>query len=1300
LHSGLGELRTELLKLRETVALVQSEKAELERSLSCSREQVTALTQERANFERQLAGLIDQLSQIERSLAWVLIQKARGIRIKLLRDGTSAARWWSRFSRFVRTALTQGMPIAIAKALDKIARRILQDRSQSQQPGPDCSTPVSSPTSSDCSTPVSSPTSPVVRFPELPWRFLAGDARPRMQRGGYFKILLVSHSACRTGAPLTLLRLLRALSELPDVECWVVLQQGGDLADSFARIAPTLEVDALLARGVPGDEVYRLVASAFREFSSWGLAICNTIVVNGFHTAFAEANVPVLSWIHELPTFMELLGGRDAIEAVKAASRRIIVVADFVRQALICRFQIDPDSIRTLYNGIEPRTLHLSRETTRLQVREELGLPADALIVLGCGTVDIRKGADLFVNGARRLLTDPLAGDVAARTWFIWVGPGADENLQRWLRHDAEIGGLESRIRFIGWREDMPRYYLAADVFVLTSREDPCPASNQEAMESGLAVVAFDGSGGGPEVLGDAGVVVPYIDVDAMAKAVRDLLANPARRSEMGRRGQDVIRRSFTWSRFMDEFLQILKADFQYLPTQRLKVSVVVPNYRHARFLEARLGSIFDQTYRPHEIIFLDDASPDDSVDVARRLATRAPVPMRIIVNAQNSGSTFRQWIKGLELATGDLVWIAESDDTAHPELLQRLVPEFEDPEVVLAYCQSALIGPEGEKLADTFLAHTDDISTTRWRSRYSVSGIEEAEVALSQKNTIPNASAVVFRRPQPLDFDGELQSLRFSGDLLFYAMRIRSGKIAYLPECLNFYRRHDHTVSHHSIRGDTYAEESLYVKARVFEMFPISANAINRSLGQTVREYNLLTERFNLERPTLTANPKVASSLNRIRAALVERRPPHSALKVLLVVNDLEAGPATLSAIHVANALAKEHEVFICNAQPWRSDPRMAERVDRTVMLLEGTLGQSPWSEGDHPAGDPGEHHDRRRVAVLKELIRFHRVDVIHSRSSTADRLVLDVNEELRLPWLAHVQDDYEAWPRRDSDDPGPGGLVRRIAGAVKAMFYEHESEWTVFERLSIPYPGRRIQLFPGFDPDLITRGEGTPDPRRGGDFRFLVIPPDSWTEPAWAEAIAAVRFLNRRLVDQPGNRRARLVRFADRSTLDRSPDRVGSEDCIEVLPGPPDPLAALRQCDVVLATQVSGPGELSYWAVAALGCSRPVIAAAHDAVAELLAGLDGEAGMLLPLRRRSGGDVDQLIAAMLAYLNAPELHAAHCRGARRIFEERFTVDRIAPTCAKAYLDACNAAAFHQGSGARRPAEREVLSLSCRRSA
>ena len=549
---------------------------------------------------------------------------------------------------------------------------------------------------------------------------------------------------------------------------------------------------------------------------------------------------PVLAWVHELGVSIAHLGGQAIIDRISAASRRIIVPADVVRDALIARYAISPDRLRTVYYGLEPRTRDLAqvRPIIRLQVRRELGIPEDAPIVLGCGTTDFRKGTDLFAQLCRLVLRDCQGGRAGIQClvrlgWVPWV----PRYSQEWLIHDAQHGACESRLVFTGPRETTVPYFLAADLFALTSREDPCPFVNLEAMESGLAVVAFEDSGGAPEVLKGAGACVPYLDVAAMANTVRELLNDPAKRTAMGQQGQATIREHFTWDRFMEEFTGILRTDFGYHPSVPLKVSVIVPNYRHARYLEQRLRSIFNQTLRPHEIIFLDNASPDDSVEVARRLSLESPVPMRIIVNERNNGSTFRQWMKGLSLATGDLVWIAEADDACHPQLLERLVPEFYDPEVALAYCQSAIIGPEGELLSDHFLEYTDDLSHDRWRSPFSVPGYEEVELALSQKNTIPNASAVLFRRPPDRpEFADELENMRFAGDWLFYAMQLRGGKISYVPEVLNLFRRHPQTNTHQVLREDTYVEETLYVKARIFETFPVSMNAIASSLAQIRR--------------------------------------------------------------------------------------------------------------------------------------------------------------------------------------------------------------------------------------------------------------------------------------------------------------------------------------------------------------------------------------------------------------------------------------------------------------------------------
>ena len=102
------------------------------------------------------------------------------------------------------------------------------------------------------------------------------------------------------------------------------------------------------------------------------------------------------------------------------------------------------------------------------------------------------------------------------------------------------------------------------------------------------------------------------------------------------------------------------------------KRSIVVPNYNHKRFLLQRLDSILAQSLQDFELILLDDCSTDGSQTILEKYARYLRV--RLEFNEVNSGSPFKQWNKGVQLARGKYVWIAESDDYADLRLLERLV--------------------------------------------------------------------------------------------------------------------------------------------------------------------------------------------------------------------------------------------------------------------------------------------------------------------------------------------------------------------------------------------------------------------------------------------------------------------------------------------------------------------------------------------------------------------------------------------------------------------------------------------------
>ncbi len=126
-------------------------------------------------------------------------------------------------------------------------------------------------------------------------------------------------------------------------------------------------------------------------------------------------------------------------------------------------------------------------------------------------------------------------------------------------------------------------------------------------------------------------------------------------------------------------------------------VSVIIPNYNHARYLEQRLDSVFGQTYPNFEVIILDDCSTDNSMEVINRYKDNSHLS-QVVLNETNSGNTFKQWDKGISLAKGEIIWIAESDDYCELNLLAELIKAYTSkPNIVLAYAPVVFVNEDGE---------------------------------------------------------------------------------------------------------------------------------------------------------------------------------------------------------------------------------------------------------------------------------------------------------------------------------------------------------------------------------------------------------------------------------------------------------------------------------------------------------------------------------------------------------------------------------------------------------------------------
>lgn len=599
------------------------------------------------------------------------------------------------------------------------------------------------------------------------------------------KVVVVSHDAHPHGAQYLALNL---IGELKRIGCQVeaVLLGPGILRERFERSCVTHRLY---------DQDYDKQEELAKDLVERGfdLVFANTAVSGRIARQFADAGARIVSLIHELPGVIREYGLEQFLQDLVACAVKVIAPSEAVANGL--RQFLGEASLKDVLmlrpQGLFTRSRYRAdpdNNEARSILRRKLGIPADSQILLTVGYADRRKGVDLIVE---------IAGLVASEldgVHFVWVGHH-DVSIHAELLERLRQNGMSGRFHFVGLDFDTDNYYAGADLYALSSREDPFPSVVLESLSVGVPVVAFQGTGGAADLLeAQGGRVVPAFEVEAYAAAIVELLRDEGARRALGEAGREMIDREFSFRAYA---MDLLACGGVAIP----RVSVIVPNYNYAHYLRDRLRSIAAQTLPLYEIIVLDDCSTDDSIGVLRTLRAEIEPEPRVVVNASNSGSVFRQWLRGVELARGEFVWIAEADDLSSPGFLEALLePMVRDESIVMSYCQSRQIDKDGKVLAEDYLAYTDDLSGDRWLRDYVVDGRDEVESGLAIKNVIPNVSGVLFRRNALLDVlrghIDEICAFKIAGDWVSYLRLLSKGRIAFVSRSLNLHRRHSSSVT------------------------------------------------------------------------------------------------------------------------------------------------------------------------------------------------------------------------------------------------------------------------------------------------------------------------------------------------------------------------------------------------------------------------------------------------------------------------------------------------------------------------
>ncbi|WP_080239457.1 glycosyltransferase family 4 protein [Spirosoma rigui] len=359
-------------------------------------------------------------------------------------------------------------------------------------------------------------------------------------------ILFIGHDANRAGAQYLLLHLLTYLRE-SGVKTGLVLGDDGPLLADYERVTTVYRVfspPVVQSGGLRGRVLTKLgisqPANGQRTVSAellqqiraehYDLILANTIANGGLLRLLEPLGLPFALYVHELENSIRIYTRPDDLAFELARVSHVFCGSEAVRQNLISHHGLTTGNTSVLNSLMHTQTLLTKLAAVdRQAVRKQLGIPANAVVVGGCGNAEWRKGVDLFLLLARQVLnTHP-------DTYFVWVGVHESGDEAQRLRYDLDRMGIAERVHLLPPGGNYLDYVACFDMFTLTSREDPYPLVILEAGLNRNPVLCFEQSGGSPDYVGtDTGCLVPYLDLSTMAKVIGQLADNPNERTRLG----------------------------------------------------------------------------------------------------------------------------------------------------------------------------------------------------------------------------------------------------------------------------------------------------------------------------------------------------------------------------------------------------------------------------------------------------------------------------------------------------------------------------------------------------------------------------------------------------------------------------------------------------------------------------------------------------------------------------------------------------------------------------------------------
>lgn len=390
-----------------------------------------------------------------------------------------------------------------------------------------------------------------------------------------YKILFITHEAKRSGAPLLLLRLLEWLKCNKNISFDILIIENGILANDFSKLGKTYHwsFDRHLFNFIKNTEARRLIRlisrilllapNLIKQFIMKNSLIKNKYDIVFFNslaslklapTIHKNFNCPKICHVTELNYSANNICNIYKYRNFLPKINLYITVSNLVSQFLECELGIPNENIQKIssFSG------KIKQQSNKQILRNILNIPDNAFVVYASGNIHWIKGTDVFIQLAAQVnkITD-------TNIYFIWVGGCEHSEYMAQLLYDISHLGLMKTIKITGQLEEPWPYYAASDLFVLTSREDAFPQVALEAAMLSIPCVCFDGVSGVRDFVNDkTGSLVPYLDIDQMAKEIVYYYKNPDILMEKGnniRRAVDFYTFKHTGNQFYDAFKKVVQ---------------------------------------------------------------------------------------------------------------------------------------------------------------------------------------------------------------------------------------------------------------------------------------------------------------------------------------------------------------------------------------------------------------------------------------------------------------------------------------------------------------------------------------------------------------------------------------------------------------------------------------------------------------------------------------------------------------------------------------------------------------------